>query len=70
MEKTMWTYQQYDPVTGTAYPVPEDKETYTLPGREVTLYEPAPVQDPVDVWADVFAARDARRARCRIVAFQ
>lgn len=68
MEKTKWTYQQYDPVTGTAYPVPEDKETYTLPGREVTvLGVPDGYEKPI---LAMFAARDARRARCRVVAFQ
>ena len=61
MAETQWSYQQYDPVTRTCFPVTED-------GEEVTVYGvPDGYEAPIEA---MFAARDARRARCRVVSFQ
>lgn len=67
MAKEQWTYQQYDPVTRGFTPCEPEEEPA---GEVIRLYEPQPDEDPVDVWGEVFAARDARSARCRIVSFQ
>ena len=61
MEKTAWTYQQYDPVSREAYPVPADD-------GEVTVYGvPDGYEAPI---LKMFEERDARRKRCRIISFQ
>lgn len=61
MEKIEWTVQQYDPVTGRCYPVTDGEEEVKVFGV------PDGYELPI---LRMFAERDRRRARCRIVAFQ
>lgn len=64
MEKNKWSYQQFDPVSRRFVPVPEEKEAY---GKVTVFGVPDGYEAPI---LAMFAERDARRARCRIVAFQ
>ena len=59
-----FAYQQYDPVTREFYPVPEDKDAYESRHSDV-LGLPPGYDAPI---LEMFRQRDARRARCRVVA--
>lgn len=67
MENSKWSYQQYDPVTRSCYPVPEDKDAYQTPGEVTVLGLPDDYDRPI---MEMFRRRDARRARRRVVAYQ
>lgn len=54
------SYQQWDPVTRTFFPVPEDPE-------EKVLGVPEGYEKPI---LEMFCRRDEKRRRCRIVSFQ